>query len=219
MRVKSTLARQVDALLPQTQCTRCGFPDCASYAEALASGSTDINRCPPGGDAGIRKLADFLAREYRPLDPACGAERPHHVAMIDEAHCIGCTLCIQACPVDAIIGAPKQMHTVLAELCSGCDLCIAPCPVDCIAMLPATGEHAIWDIERARAARQRFVARKARLAAGHTVREPHCSEEAPPMSGGAHRDKRAAIEAAIERARARRASADRAAHSRRRERA
>ena len=213
------LARQIDALLPQTQCTRCGFPDCASYAEALASGATNINRCPPGGEAGIRRLANLLARDYLPLDPACGVQQPHHVALIEEAHCIGCTLCIQACPVDAIIGAAKQMHTVMTELCSGCGLCVAPCPVDCIAMLPASGKHAIWDTDRARAARQRFVARKARLAAARTERDPRFSDDATPVSCNTRPDKRAVIEAAIERARARRANAARAMRSRRREHA
>jgi len=139
--VNAARIAMIDALLPQTQCARCGFEGCGPYAAALEAGRADINRCPPGGDAGIRRLAALLGRPYRPLDPECGIERPHHVACIDEARCIGCTLCIQACPVDAILGAPKQMHTVLADLCSGCDLCVAPCPVDCIALQATEDEH------------------------------------------------------------------------------
>jgi electron transport complex protein RnfB len=127
------LADRIDALLPQTQCTRCGFPACRPYAEAIAHGEADIDRCPPGGQAGIDALAALLGRsEVPPLDPACGVEKPRVVAFVREAECIGCTKCIQSCPVDAIVGAPKLMHTVLADWCTGCELCLPPCPVDCI---------------------------------------------------------------------------------------
>ncbi len=152
----------IDALLPQTQCTRCGYPGCRPYAEAMAKGEADINRCPPGGQAGIEKLAQLLGRAALPLDPSCGAEGPLRVAIVDEPRCIGCTLCIDACPVDAIVGAAKQMHTVVAALCTGCELCVAPCPVDCIAMVPAADPD--WTRERAQSARRRYEARLARLA-------------------------------------------------------
>src|SRR5215469_689469 len=132
-----TLAERIDALLPQTQCTRCGYPACMDYARAIARGEANINQCPPGGAAGIAALANLLEREPLPLNPANGVEKPREVALIDEDVCIGCTKCIQACPVDAIVGASKFMHTVLADECTGCELCIAPCPVDCIAMIPA----------------------------------------------------------------------------------
>ena len=128
------LVERIDDLLPQTQCGQCGFGGCRPYAEALALGETDINRCPPGGTAGMFALAALLERPPRPIDPDCGQEKATVVALIDEAACIGCTKCIQACPVDAIIGAPKKMHTVIAELCTGCELCVPPCPVDCIAL-------------------------------------------------------------------------------------
>ncbi|GAA5181561.1 electron transport complex subunit RsxB [Niveibacterium umoris] len=128
------LVEKIDAILPQTQCGQCGFPGCKPYATAIAGGEADINQCPPGGEEGIRKLADLLGREFKPLNAENGAEKPKSVALIDENTCIGCTLCIQACPVDAIVGAAKQMHTVVDRLCTGCELCIAPCPVDCITM-------------------------------------------------------------------------------------
>ena len=131
------LAERIDRLLPQTQCTRCGYPACLPYARAIATGEADINRCPPGGDAGIRDLAQLLGRELLPLNPDCGIEAPLRVAVIREAECIGCTKCIQVCPVDAIIGASKLMHTVLADICTGCELCLPPCPVDCIDLLLA----------------------------------------------------------------------------------
>ena len=137
------LVERIDALLPQTQCTKCGYPSCRPYAEAIAAGEADINQCPPGGDAGVRKLAALLGREAKPLNPRNGVEQPRRVAVIDEARCIGCTLCIQACPVDAIVGASKLMHTVVTELCSGCDLCVPPCPVDCIEMVPAIGANTL----------------------------------------------------------------------------
>jgi Na+-translocating ferredoxin:NAD+ oxidoreductase subunit B len=137
---------RVDALLPQTQCGQCSFAGCRPYAEAIAAGEADINRCPPGGEATIRALADLLERDPKPLDPASGESRPRSVAVVLEPQCIGCTLCIQACPVDAILGAGKQMHTVIASECTGCELCVAPCPVDCIVMVeePVTLKNWRW---------------------------------------------------------------------------
>lgn len=136
---------QINALLPQTQCGQCGYPGCRPYAEAIAHGVA-INRCPPGGAATITRLARLLQQPEQPLDPRHGAETSRKVAFIREAECIGCTKCIQACPVDAIIGAPKRMHTVIVRDCTGCDLCVAPCPVDCIDMLPApvAGQPLTW---------------------------------------------------------------------------
>jgi len=131
------LVEKIDALLPQTQCGQCGYPGCKPYATAIAGGEADINQCPPGGETTIIALADLLGREPKPLNPDNGIEEEvKTVAWIDEQTCIGCTLCIQACPVDAIVGAPKMMHTIIAEECTGCDLCIPPCPVDCIKVLP-----------------------------------------------------------------------------------
>jgi Na+-translocating ferredoxin:NAD+ oxidoreductase subunit B len=126
----------IDALLPQTQCTRCGYPGCLPYASAIAAGEAEINQCPPGGSATIRALAELLGREYRPLNPANGVESPPRVAFIDEERCIGCARCLPPCPVDAIVGAHKYLHTVVVALCTGCELCVAPCPVDCIVMVP-----------------------------------------------------------------------------------
>jgi electron transport complex protein RnfB len=123
------LVEKIEAILPQTQCGQCGYPGCKPYAEAIAEGEAEINRCPPGGQEGVARLADLLGREAEPLDIE---ERPRQVAVIDEESCIGCTLCIQACPVDAIAGAARQMHTVVAALCTGCELCLKPCPVECI---------------------------------------------------------------------------------------
>ncbi|MHB1239470.1 MAG: RnfABCDGE type electron transport complex subunit B, partial [Gammaproteobacteria bacterium] len=137
-RAQTTLVERIEAVLPQTQCQRCGYPACRPYAEAVARGERDLNRCAPGGDATIRALARLLGRSPRPLDPEVGNAAPAARAVIDEGPCIGCTLCIQACPVDAIVGAPGLMHTVLAQICTGCELCVAPCPVDCIAIVPAT---------------------------------------------------------------------------------
>lgn len=140
------LVDKIDAVLPQTQCGQCGYPGCKPYAQAIANGEADINQCPPGGEDGIRALADLLGREFKPLSEEHGVEKPKAVALIDEQTCIGCTLCIQACPVDAIVGAAKQMHTVVAPLCTGCELCLAPCPVDCITMeaIPETVENWKW---------------------------------------------------------------------------
>jgi len=135
------LVLRIDALLPQTQCRQCGYAGCKPYAQAMAAGQADINQCPPGGDQGIRKLASLLGRPYLPLNPAHGVEKSQELAFIDERYCIGCTLCIQACPVDAIVGAAKQMHTIIADFCTGCELCIPPCPVDCISMRPPPGQH------------------------------------------------------------------------------
>jgi electron transport complex protein RnfB len=129
------LVARIDGLLPQTQCGRCGYPGCRPYAEAIARGDAPINRCPPGGAEGVRMLARITGQPVLPLDPACGAEAPPRIALIDEDACIGCTKCIQACPVDAIVGASKWMHTVIADRCTGCELCLPPCPVDCIAMV------------------------------------------------------------------------------------
>jgi len=126
------LVDKIDALLPQTQCGQCTYPGCRPYAQAIANGEADINQCPPGGETTIVALADLLGRDPKPLNPEHGVEKPKTVVIIDEKICIGCTLCIQACPVDAILGAPKLMHTVIEDECTGCDLCIPPCPVDCI---------------------------------------------------------------------------------------
>lgn len=129
-------AARIDALLPQTQCTRCGYPGCLPYATAIARGEAEINQCPPGGHATIEALARLLGREPKPLNPANGVEAEPRVAWIDEARCIGCARCLPPCPVDAIVGAAKYLHTVIAERCTGCELCLAPCPVDCIEMRP-----------------------------------------------------------------------------------
>ena len=136
-RQPASLADRLDALLPQTQCGQCGYPGCRPYAEAMAQGNADINQCPPGGQRGINLLANLLGRTAKPLNPDNGIEKPAVLAFIREETCIGCTKCIQACPVDAIFGAPKLMHTVIAELCTGCELCLPPCPVDCIDLIPA----------------------------------------------------------------------------------
>jgi electron transport complex protein RnfB len=130
------LADRLDAWLPQTQCTQCGYPRCRIYAEAVANGTADINQCPPGDEVTIRTLAGLLHVAPKPLDPRLGAHRPRARAIIDETRCIGCRKCIDACPVDAILGARKLMHTVIAPECTGCELCLPPCPVDCIAMQP-----------------------------------------------------------------------------------
>jgi electron transport complex protein RnfB len=206
----TTLADRIDALLPQTQCTRCGYQGCRPYAEAIAAGGADINQCPPGGAAGIVRLADLLKTAPKPLNPAHGMEKPLEVALIDESLCIGCTLCIQACPVDAIVGAAKQMHTILQSWCTGCELCIAPCPVDCISMLPVAPPRR-WNDADAAAARVRFESRNRRLADERSEREQKLAARstsstpaADPGMAEALARKKAIIDAAIERARVQR---------------
>ncbi|HMB60281.1 MAG TPA: electron transport complex subunit RsxB, partial [Xanthomonadales bacterium] len=142
------VVEQIDQILPQTQCGQCNYPGCRPYAEAIASGEADINQCPPGGEAGIRALADLLGREPMALNPENGEEKQAAVAVIDEQVCIGCILCIQACPVDAILGASKQMHTVIESECTGCELCLPPCPVDCIDMITITPSTRTWQWPR-----------------------------------------------------------------------
>ncbi|MGV6850707.1 MAG: electron transport complex subunit RsxB [bacterium] len=138
------IVEEIVNVLPQTQCGQCGFPGCRPYAEAITGEEAPINRCPPGGEAGIQKLADLLGKEIIPLDEEVGEEKPPEVAIIIEADCIGCTKCIQACPIDAILGAAKQMHTVIKKECTGCELCVEPCPVDCIIMVPLKTEISTW---------------------------------------------------------------------------
>ena len=141
---ESPLVQKIDAILPQTQCGQCGFPGCKPYATAIAKGEADINQCPPGGEEGIHKLAELLGVDPKPLNAEHGVPKPKSVAIIDEALCIGCTLCIQACPVDAILGAAKHMHTIIEKECTGCELCIPPCPVDCIYMQVVEEDLQTW---------------------------------------------------------------------------
>jgi Na+-translocating ferredoxin:NAD+ oxidoreductase subunit B len=157
-------ADDIDALLPQTQCTRCGYAGCKPYAEAIATGAAEINQCPPGGAATIVSLARILGRSPLPLNPVNGVEGPELIAQIDEERCIGCAKCLPPCPVDAIIGTRKQMHTVITALCTGCELCIAPCPVDCIVMIPRASFPQQSEAPAANANRERFNARNERLA-------------------------------------------------------
>jgi len=205
-----SLADRVDALLPQTQCTKCGYDGCRPYAEAIAQGAAPINRCPPGGADGVAALSALLGTPLLPLDLSRGEPGPLLVARIDESHCIGCTLCIQACPVDAIVGANKHMHTVLDDWCTGCDLCVAPCPVDCIEMVPAgrawTSEDAAVSRERHRRHQvraERLAADNARLMAPEAAAAPSASAPAADEARNEDR-KRSAIESALARARARR---------------
>ena len=173
-----SLADRILEVLPQTQCTRCGYPDCAAYADAIASGEAAINQCPPGGDEGIHRLAVVTSRAYLPLNPNNGVQAPRSVVWIDENWCIGCTLCIEACPVDAIIGTHKRMHTVIESDCTGCELCLPVCPVDCMLLENVSGEAsgwAAWSASAAEQARQRYAARQARLSAP-VVAAPRLSE-------------------------------------------
>jgi electron transport complex protein RnfB len=197
------LAARIDALLPQTQCTRCGYPACLAYAQAIALGEADINQCPPGGAAGIELIAALLDRTALPLNPANGVEKPAELALIDEEVCIGCTKCIQACPVDAIVGASKLMHTVLIDECTGCELCIPPCPVDCIAMIPPHDDRPA--LARAPYFRARYVARNARLARDADERAAELTSTKSAIDAGAAGA--SAVQAAILRARARKAAA------------
>jgi electron transport complex protein RnfB len=223
VRADAALADRIEDLLPQTQCTKCGYAGCRPYAEAIALGAADINQCPPGGEEGVARLAGLLQRKVIPLNPVNGYDRPRPVAYIDESLCIGCTLCIQACPVDAILGAAKQMHTIIPSLCTGCDLCVAPCPVDCIVMYPVTEERTGWDAwtqSQADAARERHDFRAmrlrrereendARLAAKAVQKMAAVSAETPqtPEEAAEKERKRAIIAAAMERARAKAAAA------------
>ncbi|AKM31819.1 ferredoxin [Pandoraea faecigallinarum] len=183
----TALAQRIDALLPQTQCTKCGYAGCRPYADAIASGQAGYNQCPPGGAEGVARLAKLLGRPVIPLNPENGVERPRLRAVIDESLCIGCTLCIQACPVDAIAGAAKLMHTVIEDRCTGCDLCVPPCPVDCIDMVPVTGERTGWDAwsqAQADRARSHFEAHQARLEKEKAEREARLAARAARVVPG-----------------------------------
>lgn len=201
----SGLAARIDAALPQTQCTRCGYVDCAHYAQAVADGEASIAQCPPGGHEGIARLAVLTGQAIRPLDPQHGIEAPRALAMIDEDWCIGCTLCIAACPTDAILGANKHMHTVIAVHCTGCELCVPVCPVDCIALTPvsaaATG-WSTWSNAQADHARARYAQRTERLQRGSAQPPPAAALEATD-------GKRVAIAAALARSRAQREASNR----------
>jgi len=194
------IADRIDALLPQTQCRGCGHVGCGPYADAMANGAP-INRCAPGGEATIAAIAELTGRRPVALDPAFGAPAPLARALIDETACIGCTLCIDACPVDAIIGGAKRMHTVIAALCTGCRLCVPPCPVDCISTVPA---GRVWSAVDARSARARFDARNARLAR-RSLRSRAAIVGTPAIDDERAR-RQDAVARALARARARRAA-------------
>lgn len=222
--INKSLADQLEDLLPQTQCTKCGYAACRPYAEAMADGSASYNQCPPGGIEGVARLAQVLGKKVIPINPVNGIERPRPVAFIDEALCIGCTLCIQACPVDAIVGAAKQMHTIATDLCTGCDLCVAPCPVDCIAMVEITTGKTGWDAwsqaeaDMARARHDFRSARvqiekdetAARLATKATAKLQEVQSETPISEAEKTEQarKKAIIQAAIERARLKKEEAE-----------
>ena len=209
------MIERIDAVLPQTQCRQCGYDGCRPYAAAIASGEAKINQCPPGGDPGIRLLAQVTGLPYLPLNIAHGVHKPKALAVIDETVCIGCTLCLQACPVDAILGANKHMHTVIAAECTGCELCIAPCPVDCITMIPLQDmadlpfQTTHPDMQAADIARMRYHNRLARIehekstrAAQYAARKANQASvtgDSPANLTAAH-DKKAAIAAAMARA-------------------
>lgn len=194
-------AAYINALLPQTQCTRCGFPDCRAYAEAIAREGAAINRCPPGGTEGIARLSAITGRPADALDPDYGIEGPRFMAVIDEAWCIGCTLCLDACPTDAILGIHKKMHTVIEAHCTGCELCIPVCPVDCISLEDATPSRTgwrAWSPAQADAARQRYALHASRLQ--RKVVAP--ADEPQPRTIDPQTRKRSIVEAALARARA-----------------
>ena len=215
------LARRIDAALPQTQCTRCGYPDCASYAHAIASQQAGINQCPPGGAEGIARLAAITGLPITPLNTAHGIEGPLTVAVIDENWCIGCTLCIKACPTDAIVGSNKRMHTVIEPHCTGCELCLPVCPVDCIALEVVSGDRTGWQAwtdTQAQQARERYQQHQQRLARERVEHEQRLEAKARMKladltAHSLHTDpatldkKRSVIEAALARARARRDAA------------
>jgi len=214
----AALADRLDAALPQTQCTRCGYPNCRSYAQAIAQGEAATNRCPPGGAEGIARLSQISGQPALPLDVSRGEEVPRALAVIDEAWCIGCTLCIKACPVDCILGASKLMHTVIDHQCTGCELCVPVCPVDCIAMVSVTPGRTgwrAWTAQQAAEARERYAwhqertAREQfehdeRLAAKAQYKLDHLAEVSKLTDPAALDAKRAVIEAALARARAKR---------------
>jgi electron transport complex protein RnfB len=214
----SPQAARLHAALPQTQCTRCGYPDCAGYAEAIAAGEAEINQCPPGGAQGIVRLAGITGRKPIPLNPDIGVEAPRTLAVIDENWCIGCTLCLDACPTDAILGGNKRMHTVIEPYCTGCELCVPVCPVDCIALVEVTGDRTGWDAwspaqaDEALARYEARQARKQREAVEHGERMERKAQEKladlPNLTHGAQGPelarKKAVIEAALARARAKR---------------
>ena len=193
------LVQALDDALPQTQCTRCGYPDCRAYARAIAASEAAINQCPPGGDEGIARLAALTGRPALPLNPLSGIEGPRQLAVIDEAWCIGCTLCLKACPVDCIVGGPKAMHTVIESQCTGCELCLPACPVDCISLVPVTGARTgwqAWSDAQASEARDRYHWHTQR-----TARDAQARTQPPPAP-----DKRSVVAAALARARAGRAT-------------
>lgn len=216
------LVDRIDAALPQTQCTRCGFPDCRAYAVAIANGEADINQCPPGGDEGIARLALVTGRPVLALNPQHGVEGPMTAAVIDESWCIGCTLCIKACPTDAIVGANKRMHTVVDAYCTGCDLCLPVCPVDCITMVNVSQDRTGWDAwsaALAAQARQRYDRRTIRLKREAAERQDrhlaeaqhkleHLNEQSKLTDPATLDRKRSIIEAALARARAARQTQD-----------
>lgn len=200
------LAEKINALLPQTQCGKCGYSGCKPYAEAIAAGEAGINKCPPGGEEGIRDLAGLLGVPFKPFEPGV-VIKPPSVAFIDENLCIGCTLCIQACPVDAIAGASKLMHTVIASLCTGCELCIAPCPVDCISMLPLPGSLPTRSQKRAtaQASKERYQFRQQRLERDKREKAERLAQKekaAVKAAATPQSNAQALIQAALERARA-----------------
>ena len=210
------LAAQILALLPQTQCTRCGYPDCAAYAQAIADGAASINLCPPGGQEGIQRLSAITGQPAEPLNPENGLEGPRTVAIIDENWCIGCTLCLPACPTDAILGSNKMMHTVIEPYCTGCELCLPVCPVDCISMENVTGSAtgwAAWSPQQADTARIRYELKSYRRISdegqGHKrqVKSPAAVFSGLPapsrLEDAAHLEKkRSVVEAALARAKA-----------------